>query len=489
MDGPARSGPEHHASQQRPSPQQPGARTALPAPPVLPPLDHPAALLTVTAPGPARGGLNVTFSKSTNGSSPSATVSDAPAGVGGDPGGVDGGHARAQATVAPHLASIQPHTASRASTPCSDASRFSEDHAHARAPSKDLARSQTFVVAKPQPTVSNKVRYNFHEVVRLTGSVVPRILVPSLLLSLWAAFWTTVFIHLNWQVGIQSTLITILSVVISLLLVFRTNTAYDRYWEARRTWGTLFTHTRNLGRFTWVCVESPTYEDLVIKHGTMNLLVAFAVATKHYLREEPGHHYEDLHNLLIHLPEYAPGAMHPNVENLPLEISYHISSYISRCRRSGYIDVPTANSMMGSLSGMIDCLSNAERIRNSPIPLAYSIHLKQTLFLYILSLPFQIVSAMGWVTIPIVFVASFTLLGIETIGGEIENPFGYDENDLDLDQFCDMIKRELQRVVDRPTSLDPKLWTLPVQIGDFDHLIRLNKSRSTLQKTKPSSEP
>nr|KAJ3401840.1 hypothetical protein HK105_004405 [Polyrhizophydium stewartii] len=107
-------------------------------------------------------------------------------------------------------------------------SRASADIYSARAPSKELSRSQTLIVNKPQLAVSNKVSYNFHEVVRVTGSVVPRVALPALLLSAWAAFWTTVFIRFDWQVGVQSLLITILSVVISLLLVFRTNTAYDR---------------------------------------------------------------------------------------------------------------------------------------------------------------------------------------------------------------------------------------------------------------------
>ncbi len=78
----------------------------------------------------------------------------------------------------------------------------------------------------------------------------------------------------------------------------------------------------------------------------------------------------------------------------------------------------------------MDCLSNFERILRTPIPLAYSIHLHYSVWLYILSLPYQIIGNLGWWTVPVVALGTFCLLGILSIGVEIENPFGYDENDL-----------------------------------------------------------
>jgi putative membrane protein len=123
--------------------------------------------------------------------------------------------------------------------------------------------------------------------------------------------------------------------------------------------------------------------------------------------------------------------------------------------------------MINTLSAMIDCLSNFERIRDTPVPVAYTIHLKQTLILYLLSLPFQLVSTMHWLTIGIVAIASFTLLGIEAIGHEIENPFGYDDNDLHMESFCDKLKEELIQISDRKTELNPESWSTPVQLSDF----------------------
>ncbi|RKO92666.1 Bestrophin/UPF0187, partial [Blyttiomyces helicus] len=302
----------------------------------------------------------------------------------------------------------------------------------------------------------------YSELFTLSGSVIPAVVLPSFLLTLWGSLWTCLYEIQGYKwVSIASTPITVLGVVMGLLLVFRTNTAYDRYWEGRRLWGTLVTQIRNLSRFVWVGTLVQTEHHILEKKGCMNLLLAFAFATKHYLRDEHGSSYNDLHSLLTHLPDFKPGAPHPNILNMPLEISYHISSFIASSRLANLIEAPQESAMMASLSSMIDCLTSFERIRNTPIPLAYSIHLKQTLMLYILTIPFQLVGPLGWGTIPIMFIASFTLLGIEGIGGEIEDPFGYDENDLPLLEFCDSLREEINKVMTRPSSLDPATWGAP----------------------------
>jgi ion channel-forming bestrophin family protein len=120
--------------------------------------------------------------------------------------------------------------------------------------------------------------------------------------------------------------------------------------------------------------------------------------------------------------------------------------------------------MMASLSGLIDTLSNFERIRTSPIPLAYSIHLNQTLFFYLTTLPFQIVTTMHWATIGVMFIASFTLLGIHAIAKEIENPFGYDDNDLDMEGFCAQMQNEIAAVMRQKDELDALQWGEPSEI-------------------------
>ncbi|KAJ3047691.1 hypothetical protein HK097_011296 [Rhizophlyctis rosea] len=306
---------------------------------------------------------------------------------------------------------------------------------------------------------NHHARYSYKDLYRIRGSVVPKVFIPASVLTLWGTLWTVLYMVAKVQFfAIPTLLITVLGVVMSLLLVFRTNTAYDRYWEGRRIWGTLLTNVRNLSRFVWVSITPTDEQTTNEKIGAMNLILAFPVATKHFLRDEPGYRYTDLRHLVSHLPDMKPGAKEIDVNNLPLEISFHIAGYTARARQLNLIDAAMGTAMTNALNAMVDSLTNFERIRSSPIPLAYNVHLKQTLMLYILSLPFQLVSSLKWGTIPVMLIASFTLLGIESIGGEIENPFGYDDNDLPVEKFCEDARDEMKSVMRGSAQLDPASW-------------------------------
>jgi putative membrane protein len=241
---------------------------------------------------------------------------------------------------------------------------------------------------------------------------------------------------------------------------------------------------RNFTRYMWIGVREDGRkkadkqhdvakpEVVIEKRTALNLLLGFSIAVKHYLREEPGYKYEDLENLISNIQSSLPGFTSPTndesdttrarktgwytrlfrrkikphernkgdryveEQNLPLDITLYLSSYIDTQVNNGSIDVPLTNQLLTSLNGLCDCLSQFERILRSPIPLAYSIHLSQTVWIYCLSLPFFLVSGTHWATIIVVFFVALILFGLERIGTEIENPFGYDENDLDLDEFC-----------------------------------------------------
>ncbi|KAJ3218604.1 hypothetical protein HDU67_004908 [Dinochytrium kinnereticum] len=309
--------------------------------------------------------------------------------------------------------------------------------------------------------IHNVATENWRDILRWRASVLPSVLLPTLALTVWSTLVCIFFLvkDVNFLAGRLPNsvlLITVLGIVMGLLLVFRTNTSYDRYWEGRRLWGIALTQIRNLARLVWINVATKSDDDAAQKRGAMNLIIAFGCSIKHYLRMEDGHLYDDLGPFLAHLPEYGVDATSPTIspvaggrsmKNLPLDITFHLQAYVTKCRRTDQIDIPTQGAMTTSLSALVDCLSGFERIRDSPIPLAYSIHLKQTLLLYLLSLPFQLVPGIFWGTIPAVTIAAFTLLGIEAIGGQIENPFGYDENDLPQDVYTEEVREEIFSVM------------------------------------------
>ena len=176
--------------------------------------------------------------------------------------------------------------------------------------------------------------------------------------TFWGAAWTCTFHFVPVNLGIGPVFITVMATVMSLLLVFRTNTANDRHWEARKLWGTIFTCSRNLSRIIWIGVAATDEKDHCERCGAMNLVLAFSVSTKYYLRGLDGFNFSDMHNLLIHVPDFAPGSSHyPTIKNLPLEITFHIASYIQAKRESGQLDAQSIMVMKSNLGSLVDCLS------------------------------------------------------------------------------------------------------------------------------------
>lgn len=261
------------------------------------------------------------------------------------------------------------------------------------------------------------------------GSVVPAIYNRVLYCGLFGIF-ISVLHYFGFPV-VQPILGNVIpSIVLGLLLVFRTNTAYDRFWEGRKCWGSMINNVRNLARQIWINIEEGDPKDITNKIINMRLLVAFAVATKLHLRGESVN--KELEALMSSYKYFTLKTMH----NPPLEVAFWIGDYLQQQYRCDRLNIYQLNAMQELLNKMVNDLGVCERILKTPIPLAYSIHLKQLLLIYCLLLPFQLVNNLGWWTGAIVALISFTLLGIEEIGIQIENPFGYDSNDLPLDAIC-----------------------------------------------------
>ncbi|KAF6748700.1 Bestrophin, RFP-TM, chloride channel-domain-containing protein [Ephemerocybe angulata] len=133
---------------------------------------------------------------------------------------------------------------------------------------------------------------------------------------------------------------------------------------------------------------------------------------------------------------------HPKVagdgENLPLEIVRCLSEWFSVLEDRGTVPGTSMGTMVATLASFEDSLTGLERILTTPLPFVYSVHIS-TVWLYLFFLPFQLVNQFAYYTIPGVAIAAFIYLGFVAAGEEIEQPFGYDDNDLDLDLFCKSI--------------------------------------------------
>ena len=259
----------------------------------------------------------------------------------------------------------------------------------------------------------------------IRGSLVREITARVLLCVGWSAL--VVWFHQNvHHVGIPSLLHTLVGVALGLLLVFRTNASYDRYWEGRRLWGGIVNDSRNLVRLATVHLRE--YPELLER--LTQWTAAFACAATTVLRGQ--------NSLGEHVPELeesdrrdVESSQHP-----ALTVSLRLTECVVEARRRGAISEIIHGSLDRNIQSLVDYLGGCERIRKTPLPFAYVVHLRRALVLYCYSLPFALVETFGWTTVLDVLLLSYTYFGIEEIGVEIEGPFGSDDNDLPLDDIC-----------------------------------------------------
>jgi putative membrane protein len=280
----------------------------------------------------------------------------------------------------------------------------------------------------------------FKVLLSIRGSVMPAVF-PRVLICCGFSMIIAVLHSYGWQVSLPMLGSLVPSIVLGLLLVFRTNTAYERYWEGRILWGSIVNTVRNLARQIWVAISETGPEDKATKTRTVRLLAAFAVAMKLHLRAEP------LNEELSSLVTPAQFAKLQQMNNPPLEIAFWIADYLQLQKEKDRLNPYQLTACLAALDDMVNALGGCERVLKTPIPLAYSIHLKQLLLLYCLALPFQMVGVLGSWTPVIVGLISFAVFGIEEIGIEIENPFGDDPNDLPLDDICLTMQQNIEDLI------------------------------------------
>ncbi|MEB3290499.1 MAG: bestrophin family ion channel [Leptolyngbya sp.] len=293
----------------------------------------------------------------------------------------------------------------------------------------------------------------FRDLFSVQGSVIPTVLPRTLFC---AAFALGIYLlhEQGWQVSSPILGSLVPSLVLGLLLVFRTNTSYERFWEGRKLWGNVVNLTRNLARQMWVAIQEKDPADHDAKITAIRLLPAFAIAMKLHLRGEAPN--SELRGLICEAQVAKLQAMN----NPPLEIAFWIADYLQTQQAQHKLHPYQLAACLKALDGLVDTLGGCERILKTPMPLAYSIHLKQLLMLYCLALPFQMVASVGWGTPFLVGLISFAVFGIEAIGLEIENPFGTDPNDLPLDAICQTMRQNTEDLI----SLAPStgIWQQPI---------------------------
>ncbi|NIG53623.1 bestrophin family protein [Chitinophaga sp. Cy-1792] len=222
----------------------------------------------------------------------------------------------------------------------------------------------------------------------------------------------------------------LLGFVISLLLVFRTNTAYDRWWEGRRLWGTLVNSSRNLA----IKLQAMLPADNTAARAWFKVMLPnYAYALKNHLRKT---YIAEEMEAVPGMPDYSPDL----TKHVPNQLAQLIMNKIMELHREGQLSGDQLIILNNELQSLTEVCGACERIKNTPIPFSYSVFIKKFIFFYIMTMPFGYVFSLGYLIIPMIVFIFFVLASLELIAEEIEDPFGKDANDLPTDGICGNIR-------------------------------------------------
>jgi len=267
--------------------------------------------------------------------------------------------------------------------------------------------------------------------VHMRGSVLPKLVPRMIVYSILGAGAAYLYQHTGFF--IPPIAHTLVGVALGLLLVFRTNASYDRFWEGRRLFGMIVNRSRDLVRQIVAYLGGDDAaargeRETLVRH--VNLLYALI---RQFLRRE-----RDLAALGPLVTDEERAVLEP-VAVRPTVVVTWITRALGRAADAGRLTEQRLQLLDGNLTSFVDSWGGAERILKTPIPFAYAQHIKLFLVLFCLTVPFALVDSMRWATPAAVAVVVFGLFGIEEIGIEIEDPFGYDANDLPLDRIGETI--------------------------------------------------
>lgn len=227
---------------------------------------------------------------------------------------------------------------------------------------------------------------------------------------------------------------SLIGFVLSLLLVFRTNTAYDRWWEGRKKWGELVNNSRNLA----IKISALT-DDPEIRTYFKRMISNYVFAMKEHLRE--GVKLEELDLTEEEKKELSQFDHKPNYIAQKMYAKLHAMKQSGKLTEENYIVIDI------NLKTFSDIIGACERIKNTPIPYSYSMFLKKFIFIYVTTLPLAFVNTFGYYSSLVSIFVFYVLVSMEILAEEIEDPFGKDDNDLPTDDLCHKIKSNVSEVL------------------------------------------
>jgi ion channel-forming bestrophin family protein len=292
------------------------------------------------------------------------------------------------------------------------------------------------MIVRPKPSI-------WDIVFALRGSILPKIasqVAAMALVSILAVFLVQWHPAVFAQLG--ATPFTLVGIALSIFMSFRNSACYDRWWEARKLWGQLIIECRSLARQTAPLDPGPR-EPILLG------LCGFADGLAARLRDR-----DEAARIEAWRCQRKPLETPNPTDAMLREIGTHCFRLLS----DGLISDIRYAMLEERLCSLSAVLAGCERIKNTPIPFAYTLLLHRTAYMFCILLPFALAGTLGWWTPLLVVIVCYTFFGLDALGDELADPFGHEMNDLSLDALVRTIEREMLSALGRhdlPPSLAP----------------------------------
>ncbi len=247
------------------------------------------------------------------------------------------------------------------------------------------------------------------------------------------------FSHFTIPLTVPSVMIT----VVSLLLAFRSNQAYDRWWEARTIWGAIVNDSRSLARqvSTFISEAIPGDEIYFFKSAIIRRQIAWCVSLSQSLRGK-----DEITEIEKYLSRNDIQQI-KNFNNIPMALLYLHGLDIQKAYQNGWINSFQQVELDNTLTRFSNSMGGCERIKKTVFPITYSVYIHFALMFFFILLPFSLLEIFGLMTIPMVTVIAAVYFLIEKMAVHLQDPFENKPTDTPMTSICFTIERDLKQVI------------------------------------------
>lgn len=260
------------------------------------------------------------------------------------------------------------------------------------------------------------------------------------------------YIH-DARISIPIAVPTILGTVISLLLAFKSNQAYDRWWEARTLWGAIVNDSRSLTRqlLTFVDNSYSLSDEKAFCERVARRQIAWCYSLSRHLRGQNA--LEGLERLLNeedmdHIRNYS---------NIPVALLELQGRDIRNAFKLGWINEFQQIQIDKTLTAYSNQMGGCERIKNTVFPVTYSVYIHFSLILFVMLLPFGLIEFFGFATVFLVIAIASSFFLIEKMAIHLQDPFENKPTDTPTTTICQTIERDIKQMLKESYKQEERL--------------------------------